>query len=373
MLLALPTQQPQEIPLPPAATVLTPLRPKIVVLIPARNEEASIAKCVQSLRQQTIPPDEIIVIANNYSDNTAHVAWLAGADVLDLRQVPGKKAGALNVALETVLPRLRVHDAVLVMDADSVLDPWWIEEAVRYISSGYDACGGVFTGQPGGGVVGLFQRNEYARYARDVSRLNGRTLVLTGTATLFRVLALREVLAARRDGRLPAGVGGVYDTRVLTEDNELTLALLTLKRRIIAPADCSLTTEIMSTWRELHAQRLRWKRGALENLMDYGLNRVTLKYWGRQALSLLGLFVMVIYVASFVVSLALTGAVHLHWYWMALTLIFVVEQTVTVRSRGRWMQLLASVLVVEMAYDLFLQATQIRAFAQTVLRSHRSW
>lgn len=343
------------------------------MLVPARNEAALIAECVRSLRQQTRPPDEIIVIANNCTDKTAHVAWLAGADILDLPEVAGKKAGALNVALDSVLPRLRVHDAVLVMDADSVLDPWWIEEALKRISTGYDACGGVFTGQPGGGAVGLFQRNEYARYARDVSRLDGRTLVLTGTATLFRVLALRDVVAGRVDGRLPAGTGQVYDTKVLTEDNELTLAMLTLGRRIVAPAICSLTTEIMPTWRELHLQRLRWKRGAIQNLLDYGLNRVTLKYWARQMLSLLGLFVLVIYLGSIIASVAMTGTVKLHWYWLALTLIFVVEQVVTVRSRGKWMQLLASILVVEMVYDFFLQATQIRAFAQAVRRSDRSW
>src|SRR3712207_6998765 len=42
----------------------------------------------------------------------------------------------------------------------------------------------------------------------------GRVLVLTGTATLFRVRALRDVHEARLDGRLP-GVGYVYDTQVL--------------------------------------------------------------------------------------------------------------------------------------------------------------
>ena len=88
----------------------------------------------------------------------------------------------------------------------------------------------------GGGFVGTCQRNEYARYARDVRRLKGRALVLTGTATAFRVSTLRDVLRARHDGRLPhRSRGQVYDTNVLTEDNELTLALMHRGWKILAP------------------------------------------------------------------------------------------------------------------------------------------
>ena len=39
----------------------------------------------------------------------------------------------------------------------------------------------------------------------------------------------------------------------------------------------------MASWSDLARQRVRWKRGAVENLVDYGLTRVTAPYWGRQA------------------------------------------------------------------------------------------
>lgn len=219
----------------------------------------------------------------------------------------------------------------------------------------------------------MFQRNEYARYARDVGRLKGKVLVLTGTATVFRASVLREVQQARAENRLPGGQPQIYDTRVLTEDNELTLALLHLGHSIISPRGCRLTTEVMPTWKALAKQRLRWKRGALENLADYGWTPITRRYWGRQALSLAGVIVTMVYLASVALSFLLDGALHLHPIWVAVTGIFILERIVTVRSRGIWQMAISSVLVIEMAFDVFLQAVQARAFFDSALHRERRW
>src|SRR5437899_3225917 len=100
---------------------------------------------------------------------------------------------------------------------------------------------------------------------------------------------------------------GVYDTKVLTEDNELTLALKHRGWRIVAPSRATMTTEVMVTWRDLGKQRLRWKRGALENLFDYGLTRHTLEGWARQVIAFLGTTVSALYIGS-VPWFAATGA-----------------------------------------------------------------
>ena len=194
----------------------------------------------------------------------------------------------LNQALEHLLPQLCDEDAVLVMNADSVLAPTFTREAARRLGEGVGGVGGVFTGRPGGGFVGMLQRNEYARYARDTARLKGKVLVLTGTATLFSARTLRRVVRARAEGLLPGGSAQVYNTSVLTEDNQLTLALLHLGYKVVSSKGCRLTTEVMESWRDLYRQELRWKRGAIENLRDYGLTRVTARYWGRQFFTLLG-------------------------------------------------------------------------------------
>ncbi len=165
----------------------------------------------------------------------------------------------------------------------------------------------------------------------------------------------------------------MYDVKVLTEDNELTLALLHLGHKIIAPAECHLTTEVMESWGDLHRQRLRWKRGAIENLFQYGMTRYTLKYWGRQLLSAMGLLVSFAYLATLIGTLAVTGSLHLHPIWLAITGIFVLEQAITVRDRGWKMSLLAATLIVEMPYDFFLQATHARALWNALRKSEGRW
>jgi cellulose synthase/poly-beta-1,6-N-acetylglucosamine synthase-like glycosyltransferase len=129
----------------------------------------------------------------------------------------------------------------------------------------------------------------------------------------------------------------------------------------------------MPTWRALAQQRLRWKRGALENLADYGWTAVTRKYWGRQLLSLVGVLVTFVYLATVVGSVWFDGGIHLRPLWLGVTVVFMLERVVTVRSRGPAQMLLSSVLVIEMAFDLFLQAVQARAFCDAVLRRERRW
>lgn len=367
---------PQEVDFWDGKVNLPPLRVedmRVTVLVPAHNEEDQIVETIESLRAQERRPDTIIVICDNCTDATAALAMQCGVQVVGTRGNTHKKAGALNQVLDGLLPILEPHDAVMVMDADSALDPGFISNALTYLASGrYGAIGGTFTGKPGGGLVGTFQRNEYVRYARDVRRLGGKALVLTGTATIFRAAVLQKVVAARSAGRLP-GLPHVYDVRVLTEDNELTLAILHLNYRILCPAECTLTTEVMPTWRELAQQRLRWKRGALENLIDYGWTKITRPYWGRQLLSLIGIIVIAAYLGSIAYSVIWLGGISLAPIWTVVTVIFMVERVVTVRRRGPVQMAIAALLFVEMVFDVFLQAVQARAFWQAARRAERKW
>ena len=345
----------------------------VIALIPAHNEEDQIADAIRSLQEQEAPPNMIVVCADNCTDNTAAIAEAAGAYVFETVGNEHKKAGALNQALDRVLPALHDEDAILVMDADSILVPTFISEAQKHLRNGFGGVGGVFTGRSGGGFVGMLQRNEYARYARDVARLKGKVLVLTGTATLFSARTLRHVVWARAEGVLPGGLAQVYDTSVLTEDNELTLGLLHLGYKVISPKGCRLTTEVMESWRDLYRQRLRWKRGALENLRDYGLTRITVRYWGRQILTLFGIVVTLAYLLSLTWSLAVDGAVHMHPIWMAVTCVFVAERLVTVRARGPVQMALAATVIVEMSFDIFLQGVHAKAIWDALLNNERNW
>jgi biofilm PGA synthesis N-glycosyltransferase PgaC len=349
------------------------LSPVMVAILPAHNEERVLPTAVHALQTQTCPPGRIIVVSDNSTDNTVAVARSLGAEVLETVGNAEKKAGALNQVFDDLLPILEDEDIILVQDADSVLDPHFIEVATNYLARGYGGVGGVFRGGAGGGFVGHLQRNEYARYARDVRRLNGKCLVITGTAAVFRVRILREISCARLRGRLPTGNGrgGIYDTTTLTEDNELTFALLHLGYEVISPSQCTLLTEVMTSWRSLWKQRLRWKRGAIENCFQYGLTQITWRYWGRQLATFIGVIVSAAYLCSIAWALLVNG-VHIHKFWLWVTLVFVVERVVTVRYRG-WRQMVLAATMYELILDYFLQACHVKAYLNVLLRSANNW
>ena len=79
--------------------------------------------------------------------------------------------------------------------------PEFLEDGLRRLEEdpALMAVGGLFHGEPGYGLIGQFQRNEYARYQRLVARKSGRVFVLTGTASLIRaVRAVRRGAGPRR-------------------------------------------------------------------------------------------------------------------------------------------------------------------------------
>jgi cellulose synthase/poly-beta-1,6-N-acetylglucosamine synthase-like glycosyltransferase len=55
---------------------------QVVVLVPAHNEAAAIDATVASLHRQTRPPDRIIVVADNCTDDTEDLGLLHGAEVM---------------------------------------------------------------------------------------------------------------------------------------------------------------------------------------------------------------------------------------------------------------------------------------------------
>lgn len=349
----------------------------VVAVVPAHNEEGALAHTLRALEGQGRTPDLTIVVSDNSTDGTVALARdFAGVVVVETVANTDKKAGALNQILKQLLPHLDDDDLILVQDADSILSSDFIENAIRHLIARPDfgAIGGVFAGTEGGGFVGHLQRNEYARYARDVQRMNGKCLVVTGTAALFRAETLRDVSAARRAGDLPKGDGhgGVYDTTVLTEDNELSFALLHLGHKIASPADCTLVTEVMETWSDLWNQRLRWKRGAVENCLQYGLTKVTWRYWGRQVMTALGLIITVIYFGTIIWALTVGGGLNLHPFWIGVTGVFVLERAITVQYRG-WRQMVLSASMYELTIDMFLQVVHAKAYADVALNRERKW
>jgi len=346
----------------------------ITILVPAHNEAERIGATLASLQRQSRRPDRVIVVADNCTDDTVGIARAAGAEVHPTVGNSHKKAGALNQVLRELLPGAGHNDVIMVMDADTILGDGFLEEADRRFTDdrALMALGGVFTGEPGHGLIGIFQRNEYARYGRTVARRRGLVDVLTGTSTLFRPLALRTV-AQLRGHALPGHPGDVYDTTALTEDNEITIALKTLGALMVSPSRCTVVTELMPSWRDLWRQRLRWQRGAVENIGAYGLSRATFRYWAQQLGIGYGTVALTAYLACMLILIGASETWVWFPFWLGVGAIFAVERVVTAWRAGWTGRLVAAALIPELLYDLFLDAVFVHGLVQITRASRAQW
>jgi glycosyltransferase involved in cell wall biosynthesis len=93
----------------------------ISVVIPAYNEEKYIEKCLQSLMEQEVMPDEIIVVNNNSTDRTEEIVKRFPVILLTETKkgiIPARNKG-FNAAKGTIIART---------DADTIVPPDWIKK-----------------------------------------------------------------------------------------------------------------------------------------------------------------------------------------------------------------------------------------------------
>ncbi|MCA1942572.1 MAG: glycosyltransferase [Yonghaparkia sp.] len=106
--------------------------PSVSIVIPAYNEESTIRACVTAAMAQTVPAHEVLVVDNRSTDRTAAiVAELQAANPdAPLRVIPQFEEQGLvptrNVGLDTA-----TGDVIGRIDADSVLEPTWVEEVAK--------------------------------------------------------------------------------------------------------------------------------------------------------------------------------------------------------------------------------------------------
>jgi glycosyltransferase involved in cell wall biosynthesis len=107
--------------------------PRIAVLIPALNEEASLPHVLADLPRETV--DEIVVVDNGSVDHTAAVARAAGATVIS---EPRRGYGSACLAGINYL-KSKTPDIVVFLDADYSDHPDELTTLVQpIISEGYD-------------------------------------------------------------------------------------------------------------------------------------------------------------------------------------------------------------------------------------------
>ena len=100
----------------------------ISVVVPVLDDARELEGCLVALRDQTRPADEIVVVDNGCSDNSAALARAAGARVVPeaVRGIPAAAAAGYDAATGDVIARL---------DADSRPGPEWLSR----IEAAFDA------------------------------------------------------------------------------------------------------------------------------------------------------------------------------------------------------------------------------------------
>jgi len=121
---------------PPSTRTDSEETPKFSIIVPTKNEEVVIGRCLNSLQALDYPKDtiEIFVVDGNSSDNTCQVcsdfsAKYPGAMTILKEDGSKGKPAALNLAL------LRVTGEIVgVFDADSVPEKDVLRKEASYFS-----------------------------------------------------------------------------------------------------------------------------------------------------------------------------------------------------------------------------------------------
>ncbi|HSM02049.1 MAG TPA: glycosyltransferase family 2 protein [Acidimicrobiia bacterium] len=107
----------------PRSTMITGSRRRMLVVIPAHDEESVVGRVVADVAASRYPEEamQVWVIADRCSDRTASVAREAGARVAERTSGEGGKGAALAWFLDSGLAG--PHEAVAVFDADNRVPP----------------------------------------------------------------------------------------------------------------------------------------------------------------------------------------------------------------------------------------------------------
>ncbi len=253
---------------PPPLPNLESEPPLVSVLLPAYNEATVIQASLRSLMALSYPNLEIIVIDDGSQDDTAEKARQAAKEshlpVRVISQANSGKAGALNTGI--------IHasgDYVLVVDADSRVEPDSLQYGLRHFADPKVGAVGGFVGVANTQkLLCQFQALEYLQSLNFVRRaLSGLGLVtvVPGPVGLFRRDAILQVSGYREGGM------------TFAEDADITIRLLVAGWRVTGDRSMVAVTEAPEGVYELLRQRYRWRRGIYQAFSDNMLGLITLQ------------------------------------------------------------------------------------------------
>jgi cellulose synthase/poly-beta-1,6-N-acetylglucosamine synthase-like glycosyltransferase len=239
-----------------ACTLATSDLGRVAVVVPAHNEEAGIARTVESLRRSEGVDFDVWVIADNCIDATADRAQHAGARVLVRTSDERRGKGyALQFAFEQLIASNYV--GFLVVDADTDVEPSFVRDCTAALNSGADAV----------------QAAYFLRDA-DVSPMTRLASVANRAFNGLRPLARNRLgLSCHLFGNgfgLSRGtlLAVPYDSVSVVEDLEYHLALVRSARKVVFVDSTAVYGETPGSNKSMQSQRTRWEGGRIRMLRE---------------------------------------------------------------------------------------------------------
>lgn len=121
-----------------------------IVAIPARDEAERIGPCLIALNQQIQPPDVVVLLLNNCSDQTEtiarsmarHLRFRLEVIAGDLPPTQANAGNARRLAMAFAADRVARSGILLTTDADAVVPPDWVARNCSGLRRGADiVCG----------------------------------------------------------------------------------------------------------------------------------------------------------------------------------------------------------------------------------------
>jgi len=235
----------------------------VSVIISAHNETKVITRSLDSLRKSRYPYMEVIVADDASQDGTLQLVrdYIVRHPDLNLRVYRMRKNIGKGAALNCLLRRYVHGEFVMTLDADSIVHPDTIGNALSYFAdpniAGVAANVRIMDDPTVLGVLQKFEHMIGYRSKKMYSLLNCE-FVIGGVASTYRMSVLERV--------------GYYDTDTVTEDIGLSIKITSLgnrTHRMVYAADVVAMTEGVASFRALVKQRYRWKYGSFQNIIKY--------------------------------------------------------------------------------------------------------
>jgi 1,2-diacylglycerol 3-beta-glucosyltransferase len=234
---------------------------RFLVLVPAHNEELVIGSCLKAIVAARRPRDLVLVVADRCNDATAKVARSFGASVLERGpdEEPGR-AAARQAGLEHA--RGLDWDVVLMLDADSIVEPGFFSACERVLATGASAVQARSESSRGRGIA--MEASLAAFTLQGITIPRGRDRLGLSVRLRGTGMAIRRDVALAHRFRAPA-----------SEDLFFTLDLLLDGHRCRHVDTARLRSEGASTWGSFGGQKMRYEAGRMAAARAYVPRLVT--------------------------------------------------------------------------------------------------